>query len=923
MLQLSANGQNVQSQQATVDHGFRSDLKIDPSTLALNFEIPLKIYPGRAGVNVPITVYYSSKLWTMEYSGYYQEGPCCEPSFTAYPQGLPTDNNYTWVTVYYGHDAYDNGSNAGWTGSLDFPHIEAGLVNRYNFDGDPCAECPLNQSYFVRRLRVRMPDGSSHELRSSDRTYPATDATDPGVYYSVDASRLKYIAAEQTLYLPDGSRYLMSANPRKFIDRNGNTLIYNNNGTVSDTLNRTVGLHYVSGASPGDMIYSLSGVSGTPANYTFRYRNLGDTGVLTVAQSLRPMGDMMPFGGGTSSPSLFVSEGGSRTTVPELFNPVVLHQLELPNGSKYIFTYNIYGEIDKIVYPSGGYEKFRYEKIPGLDPLNEPYAQANRGVVERWISPDGSDTNLQHWTYAVVSESPYVIRTTNPAGDYSERVLQRGRGPGVIDFGFDDARAGLPIEERFYKANGQMLRRTLMSYDFSGPLPSGYGTATRNALLTKKVDVILDTAGNALASTTEISYDADLNVTSTKHYDYVQIAQATGQTGSITAIPNGTTPLRTEETDYLTDNVDYRARNLLSLPTASRVKDGAGNIVAQTSVSYDEAAYPLLTYGTVNGWTNPGTNVRGNATTTIHWLNFNGSIFSTFPAGSYLLNHAQYDQCGNVRNIWDARDATQINPTQVDYSLTYQYAYPTLNTSADPDGVGPLTSLATSTEYDLATGLVTATIDANLNRTTFAYNDPLNRLKQVVRAADDTQVKNQTSYDYQDPVRKIIVTSDLNSFDDNVLKTVMLYDGLGRTTETQQYEGGTNFIATQTQYDTMGRAHKISNPYRPWQSETPVWTTTTFDALGRVKTVTTPDNAVVTTDYVGNKVTVTDQDQPTGKKRKSVTDALGRLKEVYEDPGSAPELNYLTSYGYDALDNLISVSQGSQQRFFLYDSLKD
>ena len=81
-------------------------------------------------------------------------------------------------------------------------------------------------------------------------------------------------------------------------------------------------------------------------------------------------------------------------------------------------------------------------------------------------------------------------------------------------------------------------------------------------------------------------------------------------------------------------------------------------------------------------------------------------------------------------------------------------------------------------------------------------------------------------------------------------------------------------------------------------------------------TVTTPDTAVVSTTYSGNTVTVTDQ---AGKARKSVTDALGRLTEVYEDPAG---VNYQTSYLYDALDNLVRVTQGSQQRFFMYDSLK-
>jgi YD repeat-containing protein len=80
--------------------------------------------------------------------------------------------------------------------------------------------------------------------------------------------------------------------------------------------------------------------------------------------------------------------------------------------------------------------------------------------------------------------------------------------------------------------------------------------------------------------------------------------------------------------------------------------------------------------------------------------------------------------------------------------------------------------------------------------------------------------------------------------------------------------------------------------------------------------VTTPDNAAVITSYAANTVTVTDQ---AGKARKSVSDGLGRLVAVYEDPNG---LAYLTSYTYDTLDNLVKVTQDSQQRFFMYDSLK-
>ena len=761
---------------------------------------------------------------------------------------------------------------------------------------------------------MRFPNGATHELRRSDAVQSGAD-TYIGTYHAVDSSRLKYVTTQAgtgNLYLPDGSRYeVQNWAATRFIDRNGNVVLSN-----TDTLGRQIVAPTFHDAFAHSETHSIPGFNGANRSYTFELVELEDVlePDLTsgVVPPLHRLGDMDKFGNSVYSPPLFTSETGSRVIGGSVtFNPVVLRRIVLPNGTSYTFGYNQYGEITRVVYPTGGYERFRYGSITPLAAIGSPYSQGNRGVLERRISATGSSSDEVTWSYSSMGT---VVTTTAPDGTVTVRYLLPSAPPSGVRFGLEDPRAGMVYDERVYAPaaqGGAMLRRTLTNWDYSGPLSGGHATAKRNPRVNRQVDIILDTGGSALATATEMNYDADLNITSTKRYGFVSLSQTTAQTGGITSISNGTL-LRTEETDYLTNDANYRDRHLLALPVATRVRDGAGNLVAQSSISYDETAFPLLTYGAVTGWLDPETNVRGNATTVATWLN---------TTNSFLSAHTQYDQCGSVRNVWDARDTTLSNPSRVEYAATYHRAYGTSTFSADPDGAGPLQSLTSTSEFDSATGLVTAQVDANGQKTTFSYNDPLNRLKQVIQAETDPAAKTQTSFSYNDNARTITATSDLNSFEDNALKTMSLFDGLGRAIEARTYEGGTNYIVTQTQYDILGRPFKTSNPYR-WQSEDVAWTTTTFDALGRVTSVTTPDNAVASTVYSGNSVTVTD---PAGKKRKSITDALGRLIEVYEDPeipDGPAELNYQTTYNYDVLDNLVKVTQGSQQRFFMYDSLK-
>ncbi|HEU4713184.1 MAG TPA: hypothetical protein VFS76_16550 [Pyrinomonadaceae bacterium] len=318
---------------------------------------------------------------------------------------------------------------------------------------------------------------------------------------------------------------------------------------------------------------------------------------------------------------------------------------------------------------------------------------------------------------------------------------------------------------------------------------------------------------------------------------------------------------------------------------------------------------------------------RGNVTATTHYLLSHNEVVGS------VVNYVQYDLAGHPVKMIDGlghsmtfnytdcfgggNGEARTNAAPAELSAPTpraSYAFPTLVTNH--------LGHTTYSQFDYNLGLTVDREDQNQIVSSTDYDDMLDRPTQI-RNAVGTTASTQTSFVYDDVGRTITASRDLHNFNDNFIVQQVLYDGLGRTTESRQFEGASHFIATRTEYDALGRPFNTSNPFRPWQpNQSIVWTTQAFDGLGRVISITTPDNAVVSTVYSGNTVKVTD---PAGRSRKSVTDALGRLIDVYEDPevpGGPAELNYQTTYTYDILDNLVKVTQGSQQRFFLYDSLK-
>ena len=642
---------------------------------------------------------------------------------------------------------------------------------------------------------------------------------------------------------------------------------------------------------------------------------------------------------------------------PILFKPVVLSEVLLPTGHTYRFTYTIYGEIDRVYLPTGGTESFTYAQVSTLSYTTSPYNQTNRGVIERKASVGGGAAE-SGWAYGVTSSNPYTVRATAPDGTYGERLLHRSRYTGVGDnfarFGFDDARMGMAYEERAFNSSNVMLRRSLSKWVEAGPTSGGYSRAARDPKVTKQVSILLDAEGtNALWSAAVSRYEQasqPLNQTSATQYGYdSSMSKSAAQTAAVDSfITSDTLAVRTAETTYL-DDPAYSARGLTALPISAAVKAGtpSGVVVSRAETRYDESSsFPLLGCGATIGRNDSGETARGNVTTARSWLD---------PGNTWVETHAQYDACGNVKKAWDAKDTALLNPSRTDYSSAYQFAYPTTMTSPVPDSSGQYGSavaLVTTTAYDLSTGRVTSTTDnSNQATTTFHYTDEsgapdnLNRLRKVVRPGGlQTGGGGQTVYSYGETPGDLHVRTRTYIEAARFTDSYQYFDGLGRTFRLLTYENqnpAKPWITADTEYDTSGRVKRASLPYRAAAGiamfSTDKWTEPEYDALGRVRTVTTkPDTAAVKTDYSGDRVLVTDQ---AGKQRISRTDALGRLAEVWEvrssDPDSGTEAvsfpsrvgvpavaaGYRTGYGYDVLGNLRTVNQGAQSRYFMYDSL--
>jgi RHS repeat-associated protein len=801
----------------------------------------------------------------------------------------------------------------------------------------------------------------------------------------VDKYEAQFPGISGYLYMKNGVRYRFDGGKvTRINDRNGNWIafVHSDLGYVAtDSIGRQVSVQRAIDSNNTTITMTRSGnISRTIKLYIENSAFDGISNLLRSDYQLLTEAQAFPQLNGAGSGAMGITG---------------ITKVELPDGRSYRFKYNSYNELARVELPTGGAYEYEWSGLTasGRDRFNtrtdDPrmfYGYIRRWATERRVYENGATganyttrttiTNLANGFNSAKSVKEYVGGVTDPISR-TDHFFYGNPNDSISVFKpyYNEGwNTGIEYQTDVYAGDGtQFLRRTQNTYQAG----ASFGWCTGCGIDPRLMQTV-----NTLTDTNQVSqqtfrYDSFNNQTDIYEYDF-----GSGAPGALK---------RHTYTDYLTTNpvnsINYTGTNiyLRSLPVSTWIAGptppSSGAIprptidpnpspepspnptpipVPEYIYSRTDFEYDNYTSGGGNAALLGRTNVVGHDTT-----NYGGGYLTrgnvtkvtsyenaTNQTGA-ISTYANYDILGNVVKTINAKGYVST----IDYSDRFgspdnearSNTAPTQlngqNTFAFPTAITNVLGWTVYAQVDYFTGQPVNTEDINGTISKTNYIDLLDRPTQSVTAIG-TSFERQSNIIYDDANHRVEAKGDLFALNDNLSKSESFYDGLGRTIESRKYEsdGGyvisksVPFLMMQDPETSVWRVGtKQSNPYRPGAGEQAVWTTALSDALGRsIKTIT-PDGAIVKIEYSGNTATATDQ---AGKKRRSVTNALGQLTRV-DEPNNAGGLDVggvpiqPTNYAYDTLGNLTSVQQvgtnaeqcGStttsctQTRSFVYDSL--
>jgi RHS repeat-associated protein len=897
------SGQTYTPQRGVVPNGFYelSQIEtIDAVGGSVTLQIPITSFPpGRAGSGFELSLTYNSAIYAL--TPLNQAG-----------------NNFELVDPISTSDPYDE---SGWHYNYQYNIV-------YNTITLPSSTLPCEPG--TASLTLVMPDGSSRPLNSTLSSYEGggiyqVGCSEPalsGTFYTSDGT---YIAVnidgnfEWTIFFPDGRtvNHNQSTGVETISDHNGNKITVTGSGTstiLSDDLGRTITIATsVSGTTTVDTI-TQAGYNNQQLPWTVTWPQLS-----TPANYQCINGDT-----DTAQYCPFASEA-----------PV--QSINLPDGLSYQFQYYTtqanFAQMSQITLPTGAYVNYGYssylpftDQTPGFiaskslnwtdqnfgnAPRTESSTYSFTPTSSTFASPDGGTTTHYFYQASTAGISPYlglVYKVVQPNGSVVEKIWSQN----------------LPYGSASYYPGNPYVQTELDSVGTSsGPtsaMAKSY-TLDRNGNATQITESDWFPYGNISHQTNTysdpvngyVSGYSGANVLRTTVNTYINGAQAATSTGYATSDPNGYWNLLTPQ--------------LLRLPCTTTVGP------AITQYAYDGQT-------SVNCSPSSGQITKGNPVQIQRWDS---------AASLYRTTTNAYDTLGNGNLV-----STQ-NPRGFTTDLTYDSN--NLYVIQKNVAVEDTTNTRKFTyNHDLYTGVLTSQTDSDHSITTNYGYDEYARLTSVQEGGVRSMY-----YVYNDSARTITEKSDRNCYGDSngatcaglpagtptgALMKVTSYDPLGRIAETQDWAG--NLIQNDTYVGSVsvsgtcpetstGNYQLASNPSPNPQSDSSLtmgWTRTRLDTLGRVVEVkhysgsalptpfaptgSTPNcniTGIATYAYNANATTYADEASNSWVRS---TNGLGQLTTVTENGISAT-----TTYGYDALDDLISVTPAAGTgRSLVYTSLK-
>lgn len=645
---------------------------------------------------------------------------------------------------------------------------------------------------------------------------------------------------DMTVYAPDGRQVYP-----QFKDDNGNYFSNDPNNNVIDTLGRVPVVQTKSGSN---ILYDVLNAQGGRSRFT------------------------------VTTTSINVSVPNYSGTL------TVIQSITLPNNTSYAFSYesgtdgNSWGGVTGVTLPAGSEISYGYTTF--ADAWN---------LANRWVTSRSSGGSTWHYTPLVTN--PYTccgqpasgccdqqITVAEPNGDYT---IYKSHSA-CFQFAF-------PLKERdVYSATGVLLQQELIertpdTCTVAGDEQEPIEVA---ALPARVTTITTGPSGNTLTSKVDYNYTNSPSIGNP-----TKISEWNFYSGTAPATPD-----RVRQITYSIANPTLAGAHITAKPLTVTLEDGAGNQIAQTSFTYDkyDDANPLVSTGecqtTSASQSSPAApqhdylnyctsnTVRGNLTEVTKWLNTAGTSITTATNS--------YDDTGNLLTTKDAL----LNPTTMEYASSFGRAYPTTITNA--------LNQVTTKNYDFNTGLLISETDPNGQTTGLQTKYTYDNMGRLIQTDFPDGGQSKTSFN-NDAIPFTVTTTQLATPDPSIVRYTV-FDGLGRA-QNECLADPEGDDCTDSGYDQNGRLNSKSNPHRPSAAATDGVAFFGYDGLDRSTSVTETDANVVLTSYdvqispvAGTATTMKDE---TGRQRRTVTDAFGRLVEA-DEPGDA----FAGTQAYSSID---------------------